>query len=510
MSLGPIRRAVCLIVAVCVLAPAPSALAQAEADSEVLGEAGNERDTPGSTVDRDSAFDGCAGIATSARGTVNSADARLLPEAEEPLRASSSAPLLRVDARGTGRATEFAGRFDSDKTQIVGESRGPVRAVHLVATFTHQIECGVAAGAELSLELLPLGQVLIRLSASEHDEAFVLVDVPWAVDSTGRELRSWFRVDGSSLLQYVDATGSSGAIVFDPTYSQLLCGSFQNDRNASQYINMSQDDSNPSCPGRGIFIASRGYMPQWGYEQYVFPSHGKVAVDPLGDKCSNSPDGVVGVYNFTVPCLAHDYCYDLRRAGFSGTVSKGGCDDRFFDLMRSYCDNRHSFLSPLRAICRSAATTYWNGVDVGGSTSFEPGLVMLRNRLSSLCVGVDGSLVAGASVQQESCFWGPDRRWRVQPVSGSPGRFELRPNGMSLCARIVGQPGPPRLLDLANCVTTTRVLDIQGHDGLDRYSLRSNHFPGECLSVPNTNSGARVRSVACASQSRQRWDILPG
>lgn len=48
---------------------------------------------------------------------------------------------------------------------------------------------------------------------------------------------------------------------------------------------------------------------------------GRVTFDP-----TYSPD-TGPFFDFQVPCKAHDYCYDLRKAGFSGTVTDDACDD---------------------------------------------------------------------------------------------------------------------------------------------------------------------------------------
>ncbi len=83
-----------------------------------------------------------------------------------------------------------------------------------------------------------------------------------------------------------------------------------------------------------MFRARHSYFPTWGYEANVFNDYGRVLVRSTGE-CSGPLDNWINwldfpdrgyAWDFRVPCKAHDYCYDLRRASFGNTVSDEGCE----------------------------------------------------------------------------------------------------------------------------------------------------------------------------------------
>lgn len=418
--------------------------------------------------------------------------------------------MLSVDVSSTDQSLRFTQVDSVGRSHVIGYSSMP-RAGHVAAVFSHRVACPGAQDAALRAEVLESGQALLHLLAPNDDEAYVLVDPPWAVDEAGTSLRTWYEADGPRLRQVVDAREARGAVAFDPSYSTLLCGRFQMNRSAANYINMSGNDSNPFCPSLSVFIASRGYLPAWGYEQYLAP-HGKVATNQFGDKCSAPAVSYVpGLLNFEVPCSAHDYCYDLRRSGLGGTVSKLSCDSEFRTLMTTYCEQRHSWWSAVqRLACLDTRDLHYNAVVLLGSTNLEPGWVTVRNRFSGLCIGVQGSVVPGAVIQQESCptTLVSDRRWQVRPAPSRPGFFELRPTAaLGRCARVRPAAFPPRV-SVSPCIGGADLaFQIRGHNGQNRYSLRSSQYNGECLRVPNTTLNEDLRSVSCNNAGRERWDI---
>jgi hypothetical protein len=83
------------------------------------------------------------------------------------------------------------------------------------------------------------------------------------------------------------------------------------------------------------------------------------------DYCTNSPDSVPGLYNFSHPCAHHDACYEL----YSDT--RYGCDTTFRREMLRACDAKHSSWSPLRAACRGVADTYYASVRLFGVSHYS-------------------------------------------------------------------------------------------------------------------------------------------
>lgn len=131
--------------------------------------------------------------------------------------------------------------------------------------------------------------------------------------------------DGDILRQVVDAGQASPPIVFDPTYSDVNCSRHSSTGNAAFYRNTW--DYDPSyCTVYGMIMAqpTSGYIPEWGFEANLANDYGKLIIRRTGE-CSYLSDTGFN-YDFQVLCKAHDFCYDLRRASFSGTVSDQDCD----------------------------------------------------------------------------------------------------------------------------------------------------------------------------------------
>jgi hypothetical protein len=97
-----------------------------------------------------------------------------------------------------------------------------------------------------------------------------------------------------------------------------------------------------------------------------------VGVDPVeahlpvqSDHCSNVPDRVSGVFDFTHPCGHHDFCYRGHLA------SRAGCDSTFRSEMRSHCTGRFAWYDPRRAACLGVAETYYWGVRAFGGPAYS-------------------------------------------------------------------------------------------------------------------------------------------
>ena len=78
-------------------------------------------------------------------------------------------------------------------------------------------------------------------------------------------------------------------------------------------------------------------------------------------------------WDITLPCNAHDYCYDLREAGFSGTVSDAACDNAFYSLMETDFNNR-----VFGGDCRIIRNAYTTVESPGVVTDPDPAAVQVK------------------------------------------------------------------------------------------------------------------------------------
>lgn len=126
------------------------------------------------------------------------------------------------------------------------------------------------------------------------------------------------------------------------TYAPVSCsyGYYADSWNAYAYLDMwPAPDDYGLCVPSSMFTARDGYLPFWGSEANVENDYGEIVIKQNGN-CS-PPALPTGLFlDFELPCKAHDYWYDLRKAGFSGTVSDNDCDGAFFYLMEAHCNDR--------------------------------------------------------------------------------------------------------------------------------------------------------------------------
>ncbi len=191
-----------------------------------------------------------------------------------------------------------------------------------------------------------------------------------------------------------------------PVYSRLDCRSYSASSNASTYLDFSGDDSKPVCPPMGLFLAlgerrrvvyreADHYYPVWADSPYHnedyknsnadfgYSNQGKIILRADG-ACSFIRDTFLH-YDFQVPCKAHDYCYDLARAGLHRTTGTGRCDTVFRSLLISSCNNRFLGSSVEKGACTVEALFLTGAVqDVGVSP--EPGRVRIRNVYTGKCL----------------------------------------------------------------------------------------------------------------------------
>ena len=197
-------------------------------------------------------------------------------------------------------------------------------------------------------------------------------------------------------------------------YYNLRCAIYAADEGASFYLNLGFMELE-NCPVMGMFHAVRSYNPKLVTNTALYSNYGFVSVRQDGD-CSRAPDSSP-FFDFLIPCQAHDYCYDLRRAGFDETVSDSDCDEIFLDMMKADCDFRsrtHQYT------CSYMAGIYYGTVQIpiAGTASPSPGLVQLRNVSTNLCMTVPESKEDDdVQLIQQNCNGDKNQIFRIHPLA---------------------------------------------------------------------------------------------
>lgn len=378
--------------------------------------------------------------------------------------------------------------FDGE-LQLVGRSE----SVGLLSfDFVHESKC--ASAADVELEGSPQGGTLEILGAGNLPT--VQLAEPWAIDANGTLLPTWFEFDGPVLRQLVDATEAIPPIIFDPTYSSIACSAHYSTGAAAAYLDIYEDDP-AYCPVFGMLRAAVGYTPVWGFETNVANDYGRVIVKQSGE-CSYLIDTGPS-YDFQVPCKAHDYCYDLRRAGFSGTVSDQDCDDWFFWIMEAHCNNRNF---PLSLDCRITRDIAYAAVTFPGVVADpNPGVVEFRNLATGKCADVEGaSLAGGAPLQQWSCVVVTNQRFRIWPAPGAPGYFHVIAEHSEKCMRAVSTGTNAVYQNQCFDSLLTERFSLQGAYNTDWYSVRDAYTSlANCWQVPllNFTNGTNLLHPTC-------------
>jgi len=332
------------------------------------------------------------------------------------------------------------------------------------------------------------------------------IDTPWAISvDTSTRLPTWFTIAGNVVTQHIDARGTSGLIAFDPSYTALTCTYPRVDRSAADYLNMSMTDTPNFCPNLTMFYVSRHYLPVFAYESNLANDVGWVTVaGPSSgtDVCSNSPD-TGPWFDFQVPCRAHDFCYDLIRAGFGASVSKSACDDRFFDLMIYHCNDQFPFF--IQA-CFETAVAYYGAVVAFGSASPSPGYLTIRNINSLKCADIPGSSAAnGAPLTQWSCGYTPNQYFQLMPTT-VPGQFRIITQQSQNC--LVSAWGQIMQWDCGS----GQIFEFSpwSANNNDLWTMRSHTSTfGSCWDVAGSSvsNGAAVVDWNCANQWNQLWQL---
>lgn len=299
------------------------------------------------------------------------------------------------------------------------------------------------------------------------------------------------------------------------SYSSISCSGHYSNLTASQYLNLTPSDA-ASCAVWGMLQGAGKPLPVWGYDGNVAQEHGKVMVRQSGE-CSGVWDGGnidypdTGPYwDFQVPCKAHDYCYDLRAASFSGTVSDDNCDDALSELADANCAPRNIASRQLCYVESDIISTTVRAPFV--VTNPSPGPVEIVNRQTSKCADVEGPSTADVPIQQWSCLGVNQQRWRIYPAPNAAGYFEIRSVYSGKC--VAASPFYNVVVQQA-CSSSGQHdyhrFRIQGALNGNQYSLREGQSGyANCMKVPQTTTnGANLQDPACNDSSNwYLWRIV--
>jgi Ricin-type beta-trefoil lectin domain-like len=301
-----------------------------------------------------------------------------------------------------------------------------------------------------------------------------------------------------------------GLVVFVPVgpadavgYGAMNCSNgYWANLSAAQYLDLYNSSTDYGyCAPAGLFNARNGYSPVFATETNVTNDYGKTPVYQNGN-CSPPALPTGPSWDFLLPCQAHDYCYDLRKAGFSGTVSDGGCDNAFYWLMEAHCNDR-----VLAGTCRTIRDTYYLAVAAPGVvTDPDPAAVSIKALHSSKCADVTGSSFAsGAAILQYSCTGTPNQKFKIAPAPNAPGYFLMQPTHSGKCAD-VDQVTNGLTQYFCGAFQEQR-FTIQGSFLQNNFTLRSQLHGGTwCWDVPGSSTATvQLTEYSCFETSNQRW-----
>ena len=271
---------------------------------------------------------------------------------------------------------------------------------------------------------------------------------------------------------------------------------------AGQYLDLYGPTTNYGyCAPAGLFNARIGYQPVFGFDANISNDYGLVPSKQFGN-CSPPAVSTGWAWDFTLPCNAHDYCYDLRKAGFSGTVSDSACDNAFYSLMEADCNNR-----VFGGDCRIIRNAYYTAVALPGVvTDPDPAAVQVKAFHSSKCADVTGSSLAdNASIVQYTCTGTSNQRFKFTP-SDLPGYFWIVPSHSGKCADLNASTN--KLAQWGCGAYTEQRFSIQGSFSQNIYTIRSQyHGSSWCWDVAGSSTANLVQlaEYSCFETSNQRW-----
>lgn len=262
------------------------------------------------------------------------------------------------------------------------------------------------------------------------------------------------------------------------------------------------------CTVYGMLLATSGYTPEWGFESNVANDYGKLMIRRTGE-CNVISDTGFN-YDFQVPCKAHDFCYDLRRASFSATVSDYDCDAWFYYFMEANCNDRSGFAAEDCRFSRDNAYTAVRRPEV--VTYPNPGQVEIYNRGALNCADVEGpSLADGVPLQSWDCVGVSNQRFRIWPAPGAPGNFHIKSVYSGKCVRAISSTSRVRQETCNDSYLSMRMY-IQGALNDDQYSIRDQYSSrANCWHVPGNSfaNGTDLDHPPCDDYSSWYiWRIL--
>lgn len=314
-----------------------------------------------------------------------------------------------------------------------------------------------------------------------------------------------FRASRGQLVQIIDATGYSGTITFDPTYTPATCayGYYADTYNAASFLDMyGAGNDYGFCVPAGLFNARNGYLPVFASEANVANDYGKIMIKQTGG-CSYGPDSLPLIYDFKLPCQGHDYCYDIRKAGFSGIVGDTDCDNAFWSLMEAHCNNR-----TLSGDCRLVRDTFYAAVSLPGVvTNADPAAVSIKALHSLKCADVAGSGGAdNTPLIQFSCTGNSNQRFKIFPAYLNSGYYEIRPTHVNPAYKCLYRNGNTYIYQYVCQYSSNFRFRIVGSFSQNIYTLRP-QSNNSCWDVPysSPNDSVQISTYTCTETSNQRW-----
>ncbi len=266
------------------------------------------------------------------------------------------------------------------------------------------------------------------------------------------------------------------------------------------------------CPAPGMFEKRHGYRAAWMYQTNVYDDYGWILVRASGE-CSYAPP-TGWAWDFLAACLAHDYCYDLRRAGWSLTVTDNQCDKMLNAIAVADCNNRGSPVWDLERIScdfwargfYGEVSEFWNTVNAS-----SPPIVSFQAQSSGECIDIDGGSAANnIRAIQYYCTGTANQEFRTVPAAWFPGSFNLVATHSNKC--LTFYDGNPDLLGQYDC-----------HDGYinqawrlvpvgvtNRWTIRSSVTRGwDCADVEGNSLMplARIIHWPCWQTPNQIWKM---
>lgn len=405
---------------------------------------------------------------------------------------------VTLTAMEASQSVEYVTLATESSVQLIGR----VSAAVEVATFRYGVKA--ACNGTTRLELGSRGAVVVQETPEGGQRLLGQFEMPWAFDSQGDPMKTWFEVDGSTLIQHVDASSAKGDVFFDPTYDGVPCGAYTVNSSAAEYLDV-DSSSVYTCPQLTMFYSANGYLPARGYWGNVANDFGYVIAAPPSspsDSCS-FPGIQSGLYwNFELPCRAHDYCYDLRKAGFTNSVTDDDCDSIFGALMRADCNDRNAIA---QYMCDQLAAEYYLAVRLPNVyQSANPGWTTLRNTNSLKCADVPaGSAANGLSLQQYTCNYSSAQHFRFVPVGGQWFQMQIQSSG-KCAATTLGSN-----IQQWPCSTSNNLIFKPVSVGTDIWTFHDNAWDS-CWDVAGSAmaDGALVLGWGCSAfQANQHWQI---